>query len=281
MIVLPLILSLSLAAGIALIYDGLTRPQLASGTPRLAQLAEVWLRGAGVHGVRAGDFVLVSVGSGLAAGVIAQLWLGLPVVSVGVALFGATLPAALFRARQERRQVAIEAAVVEAVGQLRDAIRAGLSVEAGLAGLAQTGPALLRPEFAAVAREARYLGMARALDGLRHRVENPLLDTTMSILQLNDRLGGRQVSLVLDRLAQATRAQGRVRAEIRAAQTKQVLSARIVALIPLIVLLLLRTAAPGYAAFFGTTTGELWLAGCVASVAVGYRMMRRMARLPR
>lgn len=277
---LPLILSLGLAAGVALVYDGLTRPEHTSHAQGLAQRMEIWLRRAGVHGVAARDFVVVSIAGGLAAGIVAQLWLGLPVVSVGAMGLGATLPAALLHARQERRQAAIEAAVVEAIGQLRDAIRAGLSVEAGVAGLAETGPALLRPEFAATAREARYVGFARALEGLRGRLENPLLDTALQTLALNDRLGGRQVGPVLDRLAQATRAQGRVRAEIRAAQAKQVLAARIVALVPFLVLLVLRTASPGYASFFATPAGEAWLAGCVVSVALGYGMMRRLARLP-
>ena len=149
-----------------------------------------------------------------------------------------------------------------------------------LGGLALTGPVLLRPEFATLTREARYLGFARALEGLRQRLENPLLETTIHTLQINDRLGGRQVSTVLDGLAQAMRAQGRVRAEMRAAQAKQVLAARIVALIPFVVLLVLRTAASGYAAFFATPIGEVWLAGCVASVVAGYWLMRRLGRLP-
>ena len=277
---LPLVCSLSLAASVYLLYDGLTRPVATEHSVRLNERIERWLRRAGVHGVAARDFALASLGAGLAGGVIAQLWLRLPVVSIGVAGLGAALPAAFFQARQERRQAALEAAVVEAIAQLRDAIRAGLSVEAGLGGLATTGPVLLRPEFATLTREARYLGFARALEGLRQRLENPLLETTIHTLQINDRLGGRQVSTVLDGLAQATRAQGRVRAEMRAAQAKQVLAARIVALIPFVVLLVLRTAASGYAAFFATPIGEVWLAGCVASVVAGYWLMRRLGRLP-
>lgn len=281
MSLLPLLLSLGLAAGVYLVYDGLTRPDAPIRGTSLNERAVVWLRRAGVQDVAVREFVLVSFASGGVVALVAQLWLGLPVVSVGAGALGAALPAAIFQAREERHQAAIEAAVVEAIGQLRDAIRAGLNVEAGIAGLAQAGPLLLRAEFAAVTREARYLGFARAIDGLRHRLENPLLDTTLRMLQLNDRLGGRQVSTLLDGLAQASRAQGRVRAEARAAQARQVLAARIVALIPCVVLLVLRTAAPGYADFFATPVGELWLAGCAVSVAVGYGLMRRMARLPR
>src|SRR5487761_761058 len=99
----PLILSLGLAAGVFLIYDGLTRPPTAPNRRRLATRMAVWLRRAGVPDVGARDFVLLSLVGGLVAGFVAQRWLGLPVVSIGVALFGAALPTVFLQARQERR----------------------------------------------------------------------------------------------------------------------------------------------------------------------------------
>ena len=69
-------------------------------------------------------------------------------------------------------------------------------------------------------------------------------------LSINDRLGGRQVSQVLDRLADSTRAQLRIQHEVRAQQARTVLSARIVAAAPLVALVGLRATNPRYLSIF-------------------------------
>jgi tight adherence protein B len=88
------------------------------------------------------------------------------------------------------------------------------------------------------------------------------------------------VTQVLDRLAQATRAQQRIQQELRAFQSRNVLSARIVAAVPLVVLLAIRWVSPEYLDMFDTLMGQLLLMGCLASVGIGYLAMRWMSRLP-
>ena len=53
-------------------------------------------------------------------------------------------------------------------------------------------------------------GFETALVRLRERLADPVADVVVASLLLNDSLGGRNVSQVLDRLAQATRAQLRI-----------------------------------------------------------------------
>ena len=74
-----------------------------------------------------------------------------------------------------------------------------------LAGLAHSGPPALRPEFARLVREARLDGFGPAVQAMRDRLADPVVDLVAAGLALNDRLGGRNVSQVLDRLAHATR----------------------------------------------------------------------------
>src|SRR5207249_2618030 len=108
------------------------------------------------------------------------------------------------------------------------------------------GPDVLRPEFATLAREMRLLGFEAALLAMRERLADPVFDTCTGAILLNDRLGGRNVSQVLDSLAHATRAQLRVHQELQAYQSRNVLSARIVAAVPLVLLLVIRLLNPGY-----------------------------------
>jgi tight adherence protein B len=237
--VIPVLLSVAFGAGVALLYEALTNPRPADAGPRRLRGLEEFLTRAGLHDVSPRDFLGFALASGLVVGVCAQLLLGWGVVSVLAGTLGLVAPVAYYVRRHDRRRAAVQAALVEAIGQLRDAIRTGLSVPEALVALAQSGPETL-----------------------------------------HDRLGGRNVSQVLDRLAQATRAEQRVQQELRAYQARNVLSARIVAAVPLVVLIAIRQVNPGYLALFNDWWGQVLLAGCVASVALGYAGMLWLTRLP-
>ena len=49
---------------------------------------------------------------------------------------------------------------------------------------------------------------------------------------------------------------------------------------PLVVLVVIRQLNPAYLAVFDTPFGQMVLAACLVSVALGYAAMRWMARLP-
>jgi tight adherence protein B len=226
------------------------------------------------------DFVLFSLASGVLVGVVAQLVLGWAALSALAGLVGLLGPYAYYIRRHDQRRSAIQNALVEAIEQLRDAIRTGLSVQDALSGLARTGPDVLRREFGTLSRDARLLGFDEALLAMRERLADPVFDVVACALSINDRLGGRLVSQVLDRLAESTRAQLRIEQEVRAHQARTVLSARIVAAAPLVALIGLRATNPRYLGIFDSVVGQAVLIGCAASVALGYAAMLYLTRLP-
>jgi tight adherence protein B len=278
--VIPLVLSLALAGGVYLTFEGLARPrQTILPRVRLQRIEEFLVR-AGLHDVTPRDFCVFSLGAGGLAGLLAQVFLGWGVVSGLAAGLGLLAPYAYYVRRHDRRRAVIQDALVEAIEQLRDAIRTGLSTSEALAGLARSGPLALRAEFSALSRDARLIGFDAALLALQGRLADPVFDVVASALRINDRLGGRQVSQVLDRLAEATRAQLRMQHEIRAHQGRTVLSARIVAAAPLVALVGLRATNPRYLGIFDSFWGQLVLLGCAISVALGYAAMLYLTRLP-
>lgn len=115
---------------------------------------------------------------------------------------------------------------------------------------------------------------------LRDRLADPVFDVVATALILNDSVGGRQVSDVLDRLAEASRAQLRIQQEVRAQQARTVLSARIVAAAPLVALIGLRASNPRYLQIFDSLGGQLILLGCAICVSLGYIAMLTLTRLP-
>jgi tight adherence protein B len=277
---IPLALSITFGAGVYLIYEGLTAPRRPTGEGWWRRPVEGALARAGLSGAAPQDLLLASCCAAIVAAAPTQLALGWTVVSLLAGALGAMAPIAYLVRRHDRRRAEVQTAMVGAIGQLRDAIRTGLSVPDAFVGLARGGPAVLRPELTTLVREMRLIGFEPAIGAMRDRLADPLFDVVAASLVLNDRLGGRNVSQVLDRLAHATRAQLRIQDELRALQARNVLSARIVAAIPLVVLVVIRQLNPTYLSIFSDWWGQVLLAACLLSIFVGYVGMRWMTRLP-
>ena len=277
---IPLLLSLVLGIGVFLVYESLTNTRQPETEVRRRTGLDEFLLRAGIPDVTPRDFALFSLASGLVVGLLSQLMLGWGIVSLLALLFGLAAPLAYYAHRHDWRRAELQVGLVEAIAQVRDAIRSGLSVQEALVGLARTAPETLRPEFTTLARDIRRTGGEAALTAMRDRLADPLFDIVAATLILNARLGGRNVSQVLDELAETSRAQLRVQDELRAHQAQTVLSARVVAVMPLIVLIIIRQMNPRYLAIFNDWSGQVILALCVLSIAIGYGAMLWITRLP-
>jgi len=277
---IPLLLSITFGAGVYLVYEGLTAPRLHAVRSWWSGAVQGTLARAGLGEASPRDIALFSVGAAFLAGGASHLLLSWSVVSLLAAGLGVVAPVAYVIRRHERRRTEMQTAMVEAIGQLRDAIRTGLSVPEALVGLARGGPAVLRPELTTLVRETRLMGFESAVRAMQERLADPVFDVVAVSLLLNDRLGGRNVSQVLDRLAHATRAQLRIHDELRALQARNVLSARIVAAVPVVVLIAIRQVNPIYLSLFDDWSGQLLLGGCLLSIFVGYAGMLWLTRLP-
>ena len=58
------------------------------------------------------------------------------------------------------------------------------------------------------------------------------------------------------------------------------LSARVIAALPVVLVLVIRATNPHYLAAFSQPAGQLILGCCLVSVALGYTVMLRQASLP-
>src|SRR6185436_1591484 len=146
--------------------------------------------------------------------------------------------------------------------------------------LARSDPSVLAPELERLALGIRLQGLPAAVAMFRDRLADPLADQIVAALLLNDRLGGKQMGPVLTRLADATRQELAVQQEAKARQGQAVLSARVVAIVPVVVLVGMRVVAPDFMRVYDEPLGQLVLVGCVAWVVLGYATMRWLGRLP-
>lgn len=278
---MPLILSLTFAVGLLLVFLSATTrwTPVRDEQPRRPVLRAFLDRnGAGQVGVR--DFALLSAATGIALALATELALGWPMVSAAALLLGITLPAWYLTNRRQRERTALQSALADAVDSLRSAVRSGMSVEEALAALARHGPKVLRPPLTDLARDLRVSGFEGAIRRTRERVADPIFDMVAAALLMSHRVGGRNLSTVLEALSRSVRQTIQVEQELRAHQAKNVLSARIIAALPLVLILLIRGLNPGYLDVFSSATGQAILALCLLSVAIGYAGMLRATRLP-
>jgi tight adherence protein B len=238
--------------GLLLICLGLTRPTAIPADPgRLPQLT-------------------AGVAVGLVAAVGVWLVCGWPVLTLAALAAGLLVP----RWSAHRAETTALASRSEAIAEV------GLGVTDALGGLACWGPVALRPALGQLAADAATLGLPQALDGFARRLADPLADVLAATLALNHRLGGRNLSQVLDDLAAAIHAEAHTLREVRARQAQQRLSARLVGAAPLVILLAIRQTNPAYLAPFDTPTGQAVLAAALLLIVVGYGAMVRLARPP-
>jgi len=279
----PLILSLTFAAGVLLIFMSSTErwaPPKTASRPTLVARLERYLRRNGVTEIAPREFVVLSVLTGAALALFVQFALGWPAVSAAAFAVGLLLPGWYFHTRHERRREAVQLALADAVDALRAAVRTGMSVEEAVLSLARNGPEILRPTFSDLAREIRIGGFEEGIRRAREQLADPVFDTVGATLVMSHRVGGRNLSTVLDSLSRSVRQSINLERELRAHQAKNVLSARIIAALPLVLILAVRGLNPDYLDVFSSANGQAILALCLVSVAVGYAGMLRATRLP-
>jgi Flp pilus assembly protein TadB len=247
--------------GVVFVFDALVRPDVRVDPPgRLKRIGPV---GAS------------AVLTGLAAG-LATAW---PVAMIAGAAVGASVPGTLRRSREEKIGLARREAIAEVASRLRDAIRSGIGLADALAQAAASAPGPIAADLRRLVSEARVSGIGEAAASFGERVGDPAAELFASALGFAERMGSRNLSDVLDSLAEATTAQAATIREARARQTRARMSARIVAAVPMLLLLAIRRANPAYLAPFSTPGGQAVLGFAFVLVWMGYVSMKRAARL--
>lgn len=177
-----------------------------------------------------------------------------------------------------RTHLARSQAWPDAIDFLISSIRAGMSIGSALIALEDQGPQILKP-ILLPARQALENGssVVDALRLIRARAEDSVADRICLVLQISQEVGGSDLGSILRSLANYVRSESRTRSELISRQSWTVNAAKLAAVAPwLIVLLLSIRAHDAYATATGST---LLLFGSLAT-SLGYGWMRRAARLP-
>jgi tight adherence protein B len=268
--------------GVFLVYDACTsdaRPRRWRGRDRPGRAATLLLE-AGYPGITTRQIVCASIGAGVSAAFVALVLFGSTAIGALAGLAASVVPVAFLRAQRRSRRRALRQCWPEAVELLAGAVRAGDTLPAAIAVVAEKGPEALRPAFRSIVADHRVSGdLAGAVDRAAFTLADPTADRVLVTLAVAHRVGGRELGRVLRTLAAFLREDLAIRKEVEARQSWTVVAARVAAAAPWLVLVLVASRPQGRRAFDSFSGMVVLVAGAVATIA-GYRMMLALGRLP-
>jgi tight adherence protein B len=275
--VIGVLLALCFAAGVGLLIVGLARePQevdFARWRERLfVRRPSLPLALAPLGGLSA---VLA-----LIAALLVWSLVGVPALALAAAVAGAYAPVAWAGRAGERARRERERAWPAALAQLADALEAGIAFPAAVALLGEAGPPSLRLEFTAFQARLRAAGLEAALDGLARPGERTS-DTVALLLRagLLDLPAGRLAPLLRE-LSEVLGERFEAREKARTRASSLQVEAAVLALSPIVLLLLLGAASPGYLNAYRTAAGTIVATVGGALIFGCYLLMRRLGRVP-
>jgi len=223
-------------------------------------------------------FIGTSAAIGLVTFVLLLGVTGIPFVALPPAVAAALLPSLLLARRRAVHTEAVAAAWPDALRDLSASVAAGMSLTRAIEHLAAHGPEAIRHALSGHEALARTVGVVPALEALRDRLADPTADRVVEVLRIAHERGGSAVPAILAALADATAEDLRVEEEIRTESLEQRLNARIVFVLPWMVLVLLAARPGPFRDFYASPAGVPVIAiGAVLS-GVGALAVGRMAR---
>lgn len=229
---------------------------------------------------RAGRFWAISGGVALLAFLVVYGLSGLLILAVPPAILVALLPRAYLRRRREQRVAEIRQAWPDGIRDLVGSIGAGMSLQRALEQLAVTGPAPLREVFSEFPFLARSIGVPAALRSIRERLADPTTDRVIEVLVLAHERGGSVMPEILRDLGESTTRDIWALEEIRTEALEHRINARVVFVLPWVVLVAMTVRAGPFRDFYGSPAGLMVVAiGGVMSLA-GMALVARLGRDP-
>jgi len=227
---------------------------------------------------KAGQFLLTSLAFAVAGLVVGQRWN--IIASLVLAAGGLALPSVWLNIKAGKRERLFEAQLPESLDMLVNALQAGYSLQAAMEFVGKETPMPLGPEFNRFYDEQR-LGMEVRLALLRFQERVGTLDARMFVTSLLiQRETGGNLSEVLTNLATLMRERVTFRMQLATLTAEPRMSAKVLASLPLAVVLLISAINPDFMRPLITTdAGHKLVAYAACSVFAGYLVMSKIANV--
>lgn len=180
--------------------------------------------------------------------------------------------------KQKKRLRAFEVQLPDAVDMLVSAMKAGYSFQAAAQFIGDEMPEPAGPEFARFYDEQRLgIDVRQALLNMQGRVDSQDLKMFVTAVLIQRETGG-NLGDVLQNLSDLVRERIKMRGQIETLVQEPKMSARFLAMLPVVVALILMAVTPGFLTpMFQSTGGRIALATAAFGVIIGYAIMMQIA----
>jgi tight adherence protein B len=180
------------------------------------------------------QLIILTVAVTAIAAAVGFLLLG-PVLTILICIAGLAMPTLLVRFYRARRIKLFERQLVDALGGMAAAFRAGMTFRQAMEEIAKTGRPPLAQEFALTVREIR-VGVAtdQALENLADRVGSDDLKLVITSVNTARAVGGNMAEM-FDTLSRTIRERFRIEGRIRSLTAQGRLQGIVMGLMPLLV----------------------------------------------
>lgn len=199
----------------------------------------------------------------------------------GLAAFGMLmLPRTIIRRLRQKRLLAFNTQLVDALVAMSNALRAGFSIQQAFESIVKEGKKPISQEFSVFLQQMRVgVRFEEALQNLEERVGSEDLTLMVRAVEIARQTGG-NLTETFDRIAETIRERTRIEGRIRALTAMGRLQGIVVGLIPIFLLVVLTVMDPKMMmAFYGSTTGVMLLALMVLLEAIGFLVIRKIVNI--
>lgn len=238
-----------------------------------------WLAQAGLE-ITLVQFWLVVVAAGALSFIFVWAVSGLVVVALPAALTVMLVPRAWLMRRRAQRMLEIQRSWPDGLRDLIASISSGLSLGRSLEVLARSGPLALRTAFQRFPQLSRAMGAVPALELIKSDLAHPTSDRVIEVLIVAHERGGPIVLEILRDLARATTRDMWVADEIETLALEQKINARVVFVIPWLVLAFMTMRAGPFRDFYASAAGVLVVAVGATASLIGMFIAGRLGRDP-
>jgi tight adherence protein B len=230
--------------------------------------------------LRAGNFLVLCVVTGFAAGAAALIWSRNPAIAWAALLLGAFLPYAVVSYRRQKRFEKIEELFPEAIDTLARAVRAGHAFTTALEMISNETTEPLATEFRKLYEEQKFgMPVRDALMNLTERV--PLVDVKFFVtaVMLQRETGG-NLAEILDNLSYVIRERFKIQRQVRVHTAQGRLTMALLMAMPPAVVAVLAVFSPEFVhPLFYDPIGQSLLVVSIALQTIGYFVIRKIIKI--
>lgn len=197
--------------------------------------------------IKPAEYVLIIAASVVLVAVIGYFLTGKTVFgAIGGGVLGLFIPGFYVRSQQSKRLVHFNDQLPDMLNLMVNGLRAGYSNMQAMESVSKELPPPICDEFRRVVQEMQLgVSMEKALENLLRRIPSDDLDLVITAINVQREVGG-NLADILDTISHTIRERIRIKGEIRVLTTQTLYSGRMLALMPIFVILILYLLNPDY-----------------------------------